>query len=73
MTTAHVDAVVKVLTVGASPEIKTKAWIAKQMQDAGLDWTTSVLFAVTDDVDWHDVVKVLGQGCSSRLCAEIFL
>jgi hypothetical protein len=67
------EAMVKQLRYGASPEVETRSWVAGQMMRAGLDWTTSVLLAVTPGLDWHDVVDALDHGATVDQVARIFL
>lgn len=54
----------------AGPETRAvHAWRVSRLTGLGLAWP--VAEAVADEVDWHDVAKLVEQGCPAPLAVAI--
>ena len=45
------------------------AWRVRQLVKLGLAWTAAE--AVADEVDWHEVARLVGRGCPASLAVSI--
>lgn len=54
----------------AGPETRAvHAWRVSRLTDLGLAWP--VAEAVADEVDWHEVARLVQQGCPAPLAVAI--
>ena len=54
---------------GTDEELEVHAWRVSQLTHLGLAWP--VAEAVADEVDWHEVAKLVKRGCPPALAVTI--
>lgn len=48
-----------------------EGWVLDRLREVGVDASLAVRLAATTKIDWHDVERLVKQGCPPDLAARI--